>query len=86
MQVFELVKNKQAADFWLEDQAFEGVKRVAGKVAGDVEKVTGVLPVVQTWDCMETAAILQGNQGALAVQMQRFVAHVNGIMIVIDIY
>ena len=41
MQVFELVKNKQAADFWLEDQAFEGVKRVAGKAAGDVEKVTG---------------------------------------------
>ena len=59
MQVFELVKNKQAADFWLEDQAFEGVKRVAGKAAGDVEKVTGVLPVVQTLDGTETTAFLQ---------------------------
>ena len=60
MQVFDLVKNKHAADFRMEEQAFEGVKRVATKVAKDVEKVTGVLPVVQTWDCMETAAILQG--------------------------
>ena len=59
MQVFELVKNKLAADFWLEDQAFEGVKRVAGKAAGDVEKVTGVLPVVQTLDGTETTAFLQ---------------------------
>ena len=59
MQVFELVKNKQAADFWLEDQAFEGVKRVAGKAAGDVEKVTGVLPVVQTLDGTEATAFLQ---------------------------
>ena len=60
MQVFDLVKNKRAAVFVLEDQAFEGVKRIAKKVAGDVEKVTGVLPSVRTLDGTKAAAFLQG--------------------------
>ena len=59
MQVFELVKCNRAADFLLEDQAYKGVKRIAKKVARDVEKVTGVLPSVRNLGCSEADAFLQ---------------------------
>ena len=34
--------------FIVEESAFEGVKRIAGKVAKDVEKVSGMLPNILT--------------------------------------
>ena len=41
---FELTGNGYAVPFIVEESAWEGVKRVAAKVAGDVEKVSGSLP------------------------------------------
>ncbi len=41
-----LVQNQKALPFIVEDCAYEGVKRIAVKVAADVEKVSGVLPQI----------------------------------------
>lgn len=41
-----LAQSSQAIPFVVEECAFEGVKRILGKVAGDVEKVSGVRPQI----------------------------------------
>lgn len=46
MKRFQIFKQGRIAAFLVEDEAYEGVKRVAGRVAEDLELVTGVLPVV----------------------------------------
>lgn len=43
---FKLAGRKAAVPILVEDCAYEGVKRIAAKVAGDVEKVNGNLPEV----------------------------------------
>ena len=43
-RTIELVANGRALPFLVEDCAFEGVKRIAQKVALDVEKVSGIKP------------------------------------------
>lgn len=42
-----LANTQEAVPFLVEVQAFEGVKRIAGKVAADVEKVCGARPEVK---------------------------------------
>ena len=45
-----LILGKEKTDFYLEPEAFEGVRRIADKVAGDVEAVTGMRPeVTDAW-------------------------------------
>ena len=44
----ELVKNGKAALFLVEETAYEGVRRIAEKVAEDVEKVSGFKPDIYT--------------------------------------
>ncbi len=41
-----LAQSSQVIPFVVEECAFEGVKRILGKVAGDVEKVSGVRPQI----------------------------------------
>ena len=43
----ELVKNGKAAMFLVEETAYEGVRRIAEKVAEDVEKVSGFKPDIR---------------------------------------
>lgn len=42
--MFTLVKGGRSAPFVIEADAYEGVRRIAEKVCGDVEMVTGILP------------------------------------------
>ncbi len=52
----ELTNKAKRTVFLVEETAFEGVKRIAAKVAKDVEKVTGILPeVVDTLDGLDVA-------------------------------
>jgi len=44
--MMRLVYDGQAVPLWVEGCAFEGVKRIAGKVAEDIRKVTGCKPRV----------------------------------------
>lgn len=46
--IMTLAEGKKALPFVVEESAFEGVKRVAAKVAGDVEKVSGAKPDILT--------------------------------------
>lgn len=46
--IMTLAEEKKALPFVVEESAFEGVKRVAAKVAGDVEKVSGAKPDILT--------------------------------------
>lgn len=48
MTQFALVKAGKAVPFVYEEEAYEGVKRIAEKVAEDVEKVSGCLPACIT--------------------------------------
>ena len=53
--------------FCLEPQAYEGVRRIAGKVAGDIEAVTGVRPaVVDHWDGGQVIVCATLGKSALA--------------------
>jgi hypothetical protein len=47
----QLTAQKKAAPFLVEPSAYEGVRRIAEKVTGDVEKVSGVRPkIIGAWD------------------------------------
>ncbi len=46
----KLVHNNEAKPFYLEGDAFEGVRRIAGKVCEDIRKVTGILPELLTYE------------------------------------
>lgn len=46
MRTFNLYQNGQTADFLVERTAFDGVKRVAKTVAGDICLVTDILPMM----------------------------------------
>ncbi len=75
----DLANKAKKTVFLVEETAFEGVKRIAAKVAADVEKVTGILPeIVDTLDGLKgtdtqvvfcatlgKSALLQKLQGAL---------------------
>lgn len=57
---FEFVKNRIAADFILEKSAFSGVVKIAGKVCEDVQKVTGITPIVKNRIDGTTKAVIVG--------------------------
>ena len=44
--MMQLVRDGAAVPFLVESQAHEGVRRVAGKVAEDVRRVSGALPQI----------------------------------------
>lgn len=48
MNTFTIYENGRPAQFFVEDEAYEGVKRIAARVAGDVELVAGVRPEIET--------------------------------------
>ena len=53
MKKIDLVKNGEAVNFFIEKSAFSGVKKIAQKVCGDVELVTGIRPVLRELDRRE---------------------------------
>ena len=53
---FDLAVNGRTVPFLVENTAYEGVKRIASKVAADVEKVSGSLP--ETASCVDAAVKL----------------------------
>lgn len=60
-----LAGNGKALPFLVEDSAYEGVKRIAAKVAKDVEKVNGVLPeiVASVDDIQDTQVVFCATLG-----------------------
>lgn len=44
---FTMVQGGVAANFLIEETAYSGVKKIAAKVCGDIQKVTDVLPQIQ---------------------------------------
>lgn len=48
MNTFTIYENGRPAQFYVEDEAYEGVKRIAARVAGDVELVADVRPEIET--------------------------------------
>lgn len=68
MDIMVLAEDNRALPFVVEESAFEGVKRVAAKVAKDVEKVSGALPdVFATEDCAGGQLVLCATLGKSAL-------------------
>lgn len=57
-----LWKEGQCVPFFLEQEAYEGVRRIAGKVAEDVRQVSGVLPELLTLEMGKKRALAGKNQ------------------------
>ena len=69
MKQMMLAGNGRAVPFLVEESAYEGVKRVAAKVAKDVEKVSGCLPeiVAAVAALKDTRAVFCGTLGQSAL-------------------
>ncbi len=61
-QTFVLANGGKAAPFVLDVSAYEGVARIAGKVAGDVEAVCGVRPEIHTIEKIEDVEQLDASE------------------------
>ncbi len=66
--IMTLAEGKKVLSFVIEESAFEGVKRVAAKVAKDVEKVSGALPdILTSADCAGEQLVLCATLGKSAL-------------------
>lgn len=63
---FTLVDAKKKAKICVEESAFSGVRKIAAKVAGDIELVTDQKPEIVT-QMSETEMVLAGTVGKSAI-------------------
>ena len=64
--MMQLVRDGAAVPFLVESQAHEGVRRVAGKVAQDVQRVSGALPSANRRD--SSSARSQGRSAHISIR------------------
>ena len=76
MNTFTIFENNKLTQLYIENEAYEGVKRIGARVACDIGLVTGITPETQTapQQCKSDRVVICATLGKSPFQIGR--AHV----------